>query len=67
MCRCRPFSCTNKPLGHEHSVSKMWGHHERSGLVPEKSGQGRVLWQTLATLSVLVLSAGSTGRGAESV
>lgn len=50
MCRCGPFfSGMNKPLGRQHGVPEMRGHCEkRSGLVQEKSCQGRVLWQTLA-------------------
>lgn len=39
---CGPFSCMNKPLDHQHSVSEMGSHHERrSGLVVAKSGWGR--------------------------
>lgn len=37
-----PFSCMNKPLDHQQSVSEMGDHHERrSGLILVKSGWGR--------------------------
>lgn len=39
---CGPFSCTNKPLDHQHSVSEMGDLRERrSGLILVKSGWGR--------------------------
>ncbi|XP_014106043.1 PREDICTED: twinkle protein, mitochondrial isoform X2 [Pseudopodoces humilis] len=56
---CGPFSCMNKPLEHEDSVSEMGDHHERSGLILGKSeGEGAL---TNTGCSVLVLSAGSMG------
>lgn len=48
---CGPFCCKNKPLGHHRGVCETWGHRERKiGLIPEKSSQTKVLWQTLAVL-----------------
>lgn len=39
---CGLFSCMNKPLDHQHSVSAMGDNHERrSGLILAKSGWGR--------------------------
>lgn len=39
---CGPFSCMNKPLDHQHSVSELGDHHERrSDLILAKSGWGR--------------------------
>lgn len=39
---CGPFSCMNKPLDHQRSVSEMGDHHERrSDLILAKSGWGR--------------------------